>query len=239
MRIEKGKGIWDTAETRLVDAILSFGCKSGNAPALMVDVGMHIGYFSGMALAAGCRVIAFEPTAYHHPYAMITAMLSGHFHRFTLHKLAASDKSGSKIPYDNWSFSTSTTTAKNGTILSYVSTTRIDDLVDEDVLYLKVDVESHEPEVFQGLTKLLTTRVVLVIVWEYTVYRANNSIPLPSSYLKELGYFLCDIHHGGAGNYLALHPQLHPTLRETIMAMKDINIKDVFSYSGLNTWDYL
>ena len=57
IRIEMARGIWDTAETRLANAVLSFGCRSGKTPALMVDVGMNTGYFSGMALAAGCRVV--------------------------------------------------------------------------------------------------------------------------------------------------------------------------------------
>ena len=238
IRIEMARGIWDTAETRLANAVLSFGCRSGKSPALMVDVGMNTGYFSGMALAAGCRVVAFEPTKYHHTYATITAMLSGYEKRFTLHKLAASDKTGDKVPYNDWSVDESAKPQVGGTELPYVFTTRVDDVVREDVLYLKVDVEGHEPKVFRGLSELLEKKVVPVIVWEHSEEKRNDSIPLPGDYLKKLGYFITDLHHGGIGNFVALHPQIHPTLRDIIMAMKEINIKDAMAGHGLNWWTY-
>ena len=236
--MQMATGIWDTAETRLVNAVLSFGCRSGKAPALMVDVGMNTGYFSGMALAAGCRVVAFEPTKYHHPYALVTAMLSGYEKRFTLHKLAASDKTGEKIPFDDWSFVTSESIKKSGDTLSSVTTIRVDDVVREDVLYLKVDVEGNEPAVFRGLRKLLETKVVLVILWENFPFETTEHIDLPADYLKKLGYFISELHHGGAGNFVALHPRVDPALRETIMAMKETNIKEIYTYSGLDWWNY-
>ena len=236
--MEMATGIWDTAETRLVNAVLSFGCRSGKSRALMVDVGMNTGYFSGMALAAGCRVVAFEPTKYHHPYALMTAMLSGHEKHFKLHKLAASDKTGEKIRFDDWSFVSSEKVKKSDDSLSTVTTIRVDDVVREDVLYLKVDVEGNEPAVFQGLRKLLESKVVLVILWENYPLETTANIILPADYLKKLGYFISELHHGGAGNFVALHPRVDPVLRETIMAMKEINIKGIYTYSGLDWWNY-
>lgn len=238
MFIELARGFWDTAETRLANAVLSFGCRASKSPALMVDVGMNIGYFSAMALAAGCRVVAFEPTKYHHPYALVTAMLSGHGERFTLHKLAASNISGEKIPFDDWSFSETAEKEKRGQTLPYVYTTRVDDVVQEDVLYLKVDVEGHEPVVFQGLIRLLSKKTVLVIVWEDSEVQRKEPVELPANQLKRLGYFISELHHGGAGNFVALHPKVDPVLRETIMAMKEVNIRDSLAGQGLNWWDY-
>ena len=236
--IEMAIGLWDTAETRLANAVLSFGCQSGKSPALMVDVGMNTGYFSGMALAAGCRVVAFEPTKYHHPYALVTAMLSGYQDRFTLHRLAASDKTGEKIPFNDWSVDASAKTKQDGQDLPHVFTTRVDDVVHEDILYLKVDVEGHEPEVFRGLTEVLKNKVVLVILWEHSEVQRNQSVQLPADYLTKLGYFISELHHGGAGNFVAMHPRVDPILRETIMAMKAINMKDALSSHGLNWWNY-
>jgi FkbM family methyltransferase len=236
--MEMATGIWDTAETRLANAVLSFGCQSGKSRALMVDVGMNTGYFSGMALAAGCRVVGFEPTKYHHPYALVTAMLSGYEKHFTLYPLAASDKTGEEIPFDDWSFVTSENIRKSGDTLSTVTTIRVDDVVHEDVLYLKVDVEGNEPAVFRGLRKLLESKVVLVILWENYPFEKTENIELPADYLKKLGYFISELHHGGAGNFVALHPRVDLVLRETIMSMKDINIKGIYSYSGLDWWNY-
>ena len=238
IRMQMARGIWDIAETRLANAVLSYGCRAAHSPNLMVDVGMNVGYFSAMALAAGCRVVAFEPTEYHHPYAMMTAILSGYQNHFTIQKLAASDKTGEKIPFNDWSVAHSTNEEKDGTRLPHVLTTRVDDIVNEDVLYLKVDVEGHEPEVFQGLSKLLTTKVVLVIVWEHSVVERTGNIPLPGKYLSELGYFVSELHHGGGGNFVGLHPKVDPILRDTIMSMKDINIQDVIAHRGVNWWDY-
>ena len=238
MYMEMATGIWDTAETRLVNAVLSFGCRSGKSRALMVDVGMNIGYFSGMALAAGCRVVAFEPTKYHHPYALVTAMLSGYEKHFTLHKLAASNKTGEKIPFNDWSFVASEKIHKSGDTLPTVTTIRVDDVVREDVLYLKVDVGGNEPAVFQGLRKLLNSNVVLVILWENFPFETTENIELPADYLKKFGYVISELHHGGAGNFVALHPRVDPVLRETIMTMKEANIKDALAGHGLKWRNY-
>lgn len=220
------EGIWDIAQTRLADAVLSFGCRARKNPALMIDIGMNTGYFSGMALAAGCRVVAFEPKKYYHPYALVTAMLSGHEERFSLHKLAASDKTGAKIPFNDRSVSESAERAKTQYMLPYVFTTRVDDIVHENVLYLKIDVEGNESAVFRGLTALLTKKTVLVIVWKHKEAERKENVQLPADHLKKFGYFVSELHHGGAGYFVALHPQVDPVLRETILAMKELNIKD-------------
>ena len=238
IHMQMARGIWDIAETRLANAVLSYGCRSTHSSRLMVDVGMNIGYFSAMALAAGCRVVAFEPTEYHHPYAMMTATLSGYQNRFTFYKLAASNKTGVKIPFNDWSVAQSMNQQENGTLLPYTLTTRVDDIIHEDVLYLKVDVEGHEPEVFLGLSELLETKMVLVIVWEHSTVERTGNIPLPAKYLSDLGYFVSELHHGGVENFVGLHPKVDPILRDTIMSMKDINIKDVMAHRGVNWWDY-
>ena len=67
-------GLWDVAETKLAAMALSHGCSGGK---LMVDVGSNTGFFSAMALAAGCRVKAFDGSAVHRPYLATTAKLSG------------------------------------------------------------------------------------------------------------------------------------------------------------------
>lgn len=49
-------------------------------------------------------------------------------------------------------------------ILLHVLTTRVDNIFHENILLLKIDVERHEPQVIQGLSGLLRSKEVSVIV---------------------------------------------------------------------------
>ena len=55
------QGYWSPVETLIFQTILdhSDGCQDGRA--LVVDVGAHVGYFSLLSAAYGCRVASFEP----------------------------------------------------------------------------------------------------------------------------------------------------------------------------------
>lgn len=57
------QGYWSPVETLIFQTILdhSDGCQDGRA--LVVDVGAHVGYFSLLSAAYGCRVASFEPNA--------------------------------------------------------------------------------------------------------------------------------------------------------------------------------
>ena len=208
-------GFFSPDETSLVATILS-GCRRGRADGnLMVDLGANTGYFSMMALNAGCRVVAFEPTAMHEGYLRLSAALSGRASSFTLHQKLVGDVSGQHIPFDSWNVALS---KRRGTTTT-AETLRPDDAVREDVLYLKMDIEGHEPHGFRGLTKLLQTKVVSVVLWEHTpsFYAPADLASPPSATLKALGYWICNRMVGG-NNYVALHPKADPAIAAQVRA---------------------
>jgi FkbM family methyltransferase len=154
VQVELGlSGLWDREETLVATQILEAGCHTGK---LMVDVGANTGYFSGLALSAGCDVVAFEPTAYHAPFIWTTVGASKRARHFKLIQRVVSDETGVNIPFDTWNVANSAVKKVKTTVVS----TRIDDVVSQEVLYLKIDIEGHEPAAFRGLQKLLETNKV-------------------------------------------------------------------------------
>ena len=103
------------------------------------------------------------------------------------------------------------------------------------VLYLKIDIEGHEPAAFRGMKKLLKDHVVHVILWEDSpnLYTEAGRARPPATMLSELGYWVSERNHGGAGNYVAVHPRADKKLKRKIEAMKYMSIKDVNSHRGL------
>jgi hypothetical protein len=101
-------GYWDQLETLAASIILEHGCRCPmpappRSRRLMVDAGANTGYFSAMALSAGCRVAAFEPNPKHEPYLRMSAALSDAGEALMLHQLVVSDVTGADIPFDGWS----------------------------------------------------------------------------------------------------------------------------------------
>jgi len=225
-------GLWDAAESRLAATVLSHGCSQNG---LMVDVGSNTGFYSAMALSAGCQVQAFDGSAVHAPYIELTAQLSVR-PRSALqwsHSLV-SDVSEAR-EYNHWSIAFSD---KTGQPRSKVQSVRLDDaLKGTDVWYMKVDVEGHEPEVFRGMKRLLAQSRVQVILWEHTpnLYaRKTDRVKPPKVWLEDMGYWVSKLHGGGAGNYVALHSSVDPTLRRAVKAMQEANIADVQKHAGVD-----
>jgi FkbM family methyltransferase len=210
---------WDMQETQVAATILEHGCTATarESSPLMVDIGANTGYFSLMALASGCRVHAFEPTKYHKPYHTASVALSrapGTRH-YTFHDRVVSSVSGQHVPFDTWNVAESAKKQVKDTIESI----RVDDVVREDVLYLKMDIEGHEPEGFRGLSELLRRHQVDFILWEHTphYYSTLDKETPPAAILRDLGYWVSELHHGGSGNYIAAHPKANAVLRRRIM----------------------
>jgi hypothetical protein len=145
-------GLWDAAETRLAATVFSHACTGSRHSNghLVVDIGSNTGFFSAMALAAGCRVIAFDGSPVHAPYLALSAQLSGVPHRFTFHNNLVSD-TAAVVPYNHWSIALS---ANIGQPRTWASSVRPDDLIDEDILYLKSQLHDPNPP-SSTFTKLL------------------------------------------------------------------------------------
>ena len=225
-------GLWDAAESRLAATVLSHGCGQGR---LMVDVGSNTGFYSAMALSAGCRVQAFDGSAVHGPYLELTAQLSGRPRSaFQWTHALVSDVVAVR-EYNHWSIAFSD---KAQQPRSPVQSVKLDDVLQQEtVWYMKVDVEGHEPEVFRGMKQLLRQQQVQVILWEHSpnIYAsAHDRAAPPKTFLEKVGYWVSELHGGGAGNYVAIHPAVDPALRQAIQDMQQANIRDVSKGAGID-----
>ena len=217
------RGLWDATETQVAAYVLGHHCKASGAPggALMVDVGANTGYFSALALASGCRVHAFDGEAVHGPYWAATSQLSGRANAITFHHNLVSDNA-TMMQFNSWSL-VQTKAGAAGNVA--VQAVRLDEQIHEDVLYLKVDVEGHEPAAFRGMERLLDNHVVHVIVWEHSAHQyvsSDRRSKPPAELLKARGYWISPLGWGGMGNYVAIHPKADTTLRARLQAMKPV-----------------
>ncbi|KAG2500498.1 hypothetical protein HYH03_001276 [Edaphochlamys debaryana] len=185
------------------------------SPPLVVDVGANFGYFTALAAALGCRVLAVEPVprflAFLHwtlaanalpartwtearpprpppapPHAPPPPLGAGAGPGYTpprrrplvtVVERAVSDAAGGgnvtiHVPTKGIWGSASVQGLANSEdqepqVVS-VPTSRLDELVAEDVELLKVDVEGYEPMVFKSAHRLLDNHKVTDILLEYT-----------------------------------------------------------------------
>ena len=143
-------------------------------PPLVVDVGAHVGWFSMLAASYGCRVVAFEPQPHAHPFLNATISLNGWQGRVRTFWGAVSTagaggssrmKMVNRHGWDNWDVTelVPLTDPDDG---DEVPVWRVDDVVDEDVLLLKIDAEGHEDYVVQSAESLLAHHRVDAILVE-------------------------------------------------------------------------
>ena len=202
-------------EARLVAALLEQNCKRSASKAdLVLDVGANSGFFSLLAAAHGCRAFSFEPTSLLASLLNTSAIANGFERRLTvIQKLVTGDAEG--VRFNGWNAVVAgEDLTTNGTPNINLAkkemakmedmsgrTVSIDQLVDEDVLYLKLDVEGHEGSAFRSATRLFQTRKVHYIFFEATFYhhgwRADAYIPI-FNMLTSKGYrvFLMDASAG-------------------------------------------
>ena len=91
------------------------------------------------------------------------------------HAVATSDR---EVTFDGWSARASndihrTTYKQTGAVhKSFASQTPValDDIIDEEIAYLKVDVESHEPSVFRSARRLIEKQLIKYVLFEWTYF---------------------------------------------------------------------
>jgi len=217
-------------EQAIASAVMGPLCKQplrgggSHAAPLVVDVGANTGYFSLLAAACGCRARAFEPRTDMASFIQLSARFNGWGpERLTLfNKVVTHEKN---IKFDGWNAIASDQTlsagalrrcragskcatdaaAKDSRMASFRNAAvGIDEVVSEDVLYLKVDVEGHEPSALHSARLLLTSATVHYILFEVTyflfgVFSTPKYIKL-LLWLQRLGYTL---YHVETGSLLA------------------------------------
>jgi FkbM family methyltransferase len=139
-------------------------------------------WYTLLALAHGCRVVAIDAGADHLANLNMSLALNGWLDRARLYHGVASGER--EVSFNGWHAETPSGEQAhgysdrdlNGRGKSYASQTplALDDVVDEEVAYLKVDVESHEPSVFRSARKLLERRLVKYLLFEWTYHIGGN-----------------------------------------------------------------
>jgi len=205
---ERGR-FHDEKEALLARAIFYDRCPT-NSQQLVVDVGSNTGFFALMAAASGCRAVAFEGAPLIADVLTISRNINDFNDRLTIinrivsherkvgwngwNAVAASDVA----QFDSSSISKVKSNAKrDGSPMRLVEeggAVAISDIVDSDVLYLKMDVEGHEPSVFESARRVFDHHVVSYILFEVTYYVApqtldKNYAPMVANLLSR-GYHL-------------------------------------------------
>lgn len=179
--------VWDAGsfyvdtEAECARKIMSTFC---NPAVLVLDVGANSGYFSLLAAASGCRAFAFEPVKDHVYFIELSAALNGFRDRLQVfNKIVSNTKN---VIFNGWNAASSDMSfvanaeehnkEKAGLAQSSMKqasaddAVAIDEVVKEDVLCMKVDVEGFEPSVFASAQNLIKDYTVRYILFEMTYY---------------------------------------------------------------------
>jgi FkbM family methyltransferase len=183
------------------------GALAGSAPGLVVDVGANIGYFTLLSASYGHRVVAFEPFRRNFERLAASVSLNGFSSRVQLYCNAVSNREAV--------FQFETSSDNQGGIglkelavdpgevrltgvvgVDFVTALRLDAVVDEKVILLKVDVEGAEGFVLDGAGGLLSRRLVDYVAIEFSgATRNSRECPAQAllSRMIEFGYEVYDV----------------------------------------------
>jgi len=157
--VHRSQSPWDPFIWNLFVNVLS----DSRHEAIVVDVGANLGYFSLLAASMGFNVISFEPMNRNVAKFMASVVRNGFENRITLYQNAVTYTSGDSVTM----IETHATNQGNGQMnkldalsngiygQGYVNTIRIDDVIDTNVLLMKIDVEGFESGVLNGAKRLM------------------------------------------------------------------------------------
>lgn len=183
-----------TAERELayLDKIVPYG-------AITVDVGANCGLYTRQLARLSGQVHAFEPS---HDMAVLLRRTSAPNVR--IHEMALSDHEGDAdlyIPQGDdglvhglASLERSRDAGTTDVVAAHVPLARLDGVMQEDVAFVKVDVEGHELSVLQGATALINRCQPVFLVEAEDRHRedATRSIFAFFGAKNYRGYFLVD-----------------------------------------------
>ncbi|KAK9906760.1 hypothetical protein WJX75_007525 [Coccomyxa subellipsoidea] len=204
---------------------------------LVVDIGANFGYYSLYAAAHGCRVIAWEPVPKFRHFLEYGIQLNGFQEAAYVRAAAVADENGKtytlQVPQRGiWG----TASIGGGNIdrsidnegaydFIKVKGERVDSVVQEDVLLMKLDVEGFEPTAFQSSKGILDSYKVDNVIMEYSpgVYDVGKrwdeylDWPRMLSYLLEHGFTLLHVRDELVGSSL-----LDDNFQGTLPAFEEI-----------------
>jgi len=174
-----GAGVVEAGITKIFYKIFKQGCIQPNGKrALFADVGANFGWFSVFAAAMGCRVIAFEPVPHFHAFLEYSVHINGFAHLVDMRSNVVSHEAGKDMEMVVPSRGIWGTAGIGGLNIDravesshesiMIPSVRLEEVVKQDVLLLKVDVEGWEWSVLQGAAKLLKGFKVENVIMEYS-----------------------------------------------------------------------
>jgi len=203
-----------------VKCIQSYARKSTMA----IDVGANMGLWTYAMATSGLfeKVIAFEPNR-----ALTRDLLNADFESVTVSHVAVSDKAGTgtlRIPKKGAFFLSGWASLEDQLDLDpdavqemAVETVRLDDLVLQDVGFIKIDVEGHEVELLKGAHNFFQRNKPVCLI----ECRERNKAAV-DEYFAGLGFMLVDTkqQYGftlSSNNFL-YRPEKHPCAVEGYVA---------------------
>jgi FkbM family methyltransferase len=233
--ILKTTGFFAPVETSIFHHVLKEGCrnldKNGRAP-LVVDVGGNIGYFTAYAAACGCRVISFEPIPKIIRFLNLTVALNGFQNRVEIHQAAVSNRIGKSAASLNC-YDTGLSGVNPGGDIDIVME-KLDDVVHEDVLLLKIDTEGYEDVVLRGAQELLSHYRVDNIVCET---KKTNDVQYKVDFINRMideGYKVSAYHEHYPGETSLWKSKLRESFDFSFLKrLRDVNQADWIPHEDL------
>ena len=183
-------GVWfEGPEMQLATTLFSRLCGAGGGR--VFDVGSNTGFYSALAIAHGCHATTVDGSRDVLLYFAATRALNRWGDDVsTVVNRVASDFAAGTFSFDGWTThkdgAKSSGAAKPATDASYPSSAtvepvsqtpvRLDALInDVPVAFLKIDVESNEPDVFRSGGAAFANHLVLNILFEFSyAYRGKD-----------------------------------------------------------------
>ena len=158
-----------------------------------VDVGANVGKYAYALSSIVKTVYAFEPDV-----GLANQLKRSLPTNVKVLALAASDSAGNaelRYPVVNGSRTVGLASIESGVVkseghdvaVSVVSKTRLDDVINESIGFIKVDVEGHELSVLKGALRILKEDKPIVLVEAEDRHRPNAVIDV-FEFMSSLGY---------------------------------------------------
>jgi len=175
------RGAWEEHETRLFRAHLVPGRR-------VVDLGANVGWFTVIAILAGCEVHAFEPVPWIADVLERNARAAervGSGRAFVHRAAAGSQRGTARIALANGNFGDNRLLDVAGARPDdmgpgreiEIAVERVDDHVTGAVHFLKVDTQGSEWHALQGARALLDASPRLALLLEFWPYALRGATP--------------------------------------------------------------
>ena len=188
-------GSWMPQQTKFISMLLN---DSPSKPAVFLDIGANIGWFTVIMSVLGHRVIAIEPMESNVELMRASLQASQISHNVTIHSRGLDVTPGKCILYsDNHNVGdghtacgissekdANTLVPAGYSIRQVINTTRLDALVNQNIDVIKIDVEGSELHAVRSGARLFDEYDVRHIISEFSPNMMRDKKSDPYEYLK-------------------------------------------------------